>query len=222
MAGTLSLLGLYTHDDTLFDNLVLPNGIDRENLIDNLLAETAELEILYPNYSFMKAMIGVWSKKELPIWEKQYATTQLDYNPIENYDRQESWTTSENGNRMNTTEGESTFTGSTEGTDSGSMSGEENHSKSAYNSSTFTPTEKTARTQEETHTAEQTSDSTTSTSGKTNEQNTVNSTHTSRTHGNIGVTTSQQMIEEERRVVEFNIIDYIVDSFKRRFCLLIY
>lgn len=43
-----------------------------------------------------------------------------------------------------------------------------------------------------------------------------------RVHGNIGVTTTQEMIERERRLVEFNLMDYIIDSFKRRFCLLIY
>ena len=45
---------------------------------------------------------------------------------------------------------------------------------------------------------------------------------TARMWGNIGVTTTQQMIEEERRISKFNITDYIIDSFKRRFCLLIY
>lgn len=40
--------------------------------------------------------------------------------------------------------------------------------------------------------------------------------------GNIGVTTTQQMIQQEREVVEFNIYDYIVDSFKLRFCILVY
>lgn len=40
--------------------------------------------------------------------------------------------------------------------------------------------------------------------------------------GNIGVTTTQQMIEAERELVKFNIYDFIIDSFKARFCLLIY
>lgn len=42
------------------------------------------------------------------------------------------------------------------------------------------------------------------------------------THGNIGTMTVQQMIREERDVVKFNLIDYIVDSFKQRFCILVY
>ena len=40
--------------------------------------------------------------------------------------------------------------------------------------------------------------------------------------GNIGITTTQQMIKEEREVNEFNIYDYIINDFKQRFCLLIY
>lgn len=41
-------------------------------------------------------------------------------------------------------------------------------------------------------------------------------------HGNIGVTMTQQLIQAQRDVVQFNLVKYIVDSFKRRFCLLVY
>lgn len=40
--------------------------------------------------------------------------------------------------------------------------------------------------------------------------------------GNIGVTTTQQMIKEEREIADFNVIARIVDDFKMRFCLLLY
>lgn len=40
--------------------------------------------------------------------------------------------------------------------------------------------------------------------------------------GNIGVTTTQQMIREERDISEFNMYDYIADSFIDRFCLMVY
>lgn len=40
--------------------------------------------------------------------------------------------------------------------------------------------------------------------------------------GNIGVTTTQQMIKEEREVSEFNIYSYIADRFRETFCLLVY
>lgn len=43
-----------------------------------------------------------------------------------------------------------------------------------------------------------------------------------RAHGNIGVTTTQKMIEAERKVSEFDIDHIIINEFKNTFCLLIY
>lgn len=40
--------------------------------------------------------------------------------------------------------------------------------------------------------------------------------------GNIGVVTTQQMLKEERESAKFNIYDYIIEAFKKRFCLMIY
>lgn len=40
--------------------------------------------------------------------------------------------------------------------------------------------------------------------------------------GNIGVTATQDLIQKERNIAEFNIIDHITESFKNRFCLMVY
>lgn len=45
---------------------------------------------------------------------------------------------------------------------------------------------------------------------------------TQRRTGNIGVTSSQQLIREQREVADFSIIRYITESFKKRFCLMVY
>ena len=89
MRSTVSLLGMYTTDNTIFDHFSVPPEIDRQLVIDNLLMETAELEILYPSPSFLKIAIQRWSQKELPIWQELYDTTTYVYNPIHNYDRTE-------------------------------------------------------------------------------------------------------------------------------------
>lgn len=44
----------------------------------------------------------------------------------------------------------------------------------------------------------------------------------SRIHGNIGVTTTQQMLQSEREVAEFCMVDYIVNDFISRFCVMVY
>ena len=60
------------------------------------------------------------------------------------------------------------------------------------------------------------SDSSGSSSGKSS------SRHVGTVRGNIGVTTTQKMIEEQRAIVNYCVYDVIIDSFQRRFCLLVY
>ena len=163
---TLSLLGLYQYNEQLFDGFRLPEGVNKETLINNLLAETAESEVLYPDAEFMANMITVWSTKELPVWEELEKTRHYDYDPISNYDRNE----------------ESTNTGESLGKVAG------------YNATDLV-----------------------NSSGASTDVK-----RKARMWGNIGVTTTQQMINEQREVVKFNISDYIIESFIKRFCLLIY
>lgn len=40
--------------------------------------------------------------------------------------------------------------------------------------------------------------------------------------GNIGITTTQQMIKEEREIADFSLYRLIIDEFKRRFCIMVY
>ena len=45
---------------------------------------------------------------------------------------------------------------------------------------------------------------------------------TQRRTGNIGVTSSQDLLQQERDVADFSIIRFITESFKKRFCIMIY
>lgn len=47
-------------------------------------------------------------------------------------------------------------------------------------------------------------------------------THTERRTGNIGVTTTQAMIEKEREIALFSIYDVVIESFKEKFCVMVY
>ena len=90
-------------------------------------------------------------------------------------------------------------------TDSAEGNGTTTGSRNAYNSG-WTEQDKAV------------SSSTSTRSGEQGEDEDI----TIRASGNIGVTTTQQMIEDERRVVEYNLTEAIIDDFKRKFCLLIY
>lgn len=68
----------------------------------------------------------------------------------------------------------------------------------------------------------QTTSSTDSRTQSGTDTGTVETEYTDLEQGNIGVTTTQQMIQAERDLVRFNIYDLIIDDFKQRFCVLIY
>ena len=170
----LSIMGLYEHDNTLFQGLQLPEGLDQEAVINEILLQCAELEIVYPNPDIMKLAITTWSIANQYTWQKLYDTMVVEYNPIWNVD-------------ANVTIDRNT-----------SGSGNATDAVKGFNSNTWAESDKTDTTSE----AEE-------------------DVYERRT-GNIGVTTTQQMLEQERKIAEFNMISYIAQSFKQRFCLLIY
>ena len=221
----LTVEGLYNYDNTLFDGFNVPDGLVKQIAIDAILMRSRELEILYPDFTYMKNRITIWSNKYQINWKKLYDTTVLEYNPIENYDRMEDWTdtddetsssardntrnttnrvtsnsTNEIMNRVNVTDQNTAFN-----------AGLADHAKQITDGDT---TENGTITNTET--------------GKDTENESVNGgrsgkhTRTGRAHGNIGVTTSQQMIQSERDLVVFNLYDVIAESFIENFCLMIY
>lgn len=182
VSAQVSLWGMYQAEPTILDGLALPSGMDADVLKQNLLLETESMEILYPSAPFLKAAITVWSAERLEVWEKLYETTQLEYEPLENYDRQEE----SNSSNASASSGSTTVT----------------NSATAYNSNTFADTAKS------------------NTAGSN--QGNSSGTFRSRIHGNIGVTTSQQMLTAQREVVQFCMTQYIIDDFISRFCLGVY
>jgi hypothetical protein len=221
----LTVEGLYSYDNTLFDGFNVPEGLVKQIAIDAILMRTRELEILYPDFTYMKNRIAIWSNKYQINWKKLYDTTVLEYNPIENYDRIENWadtddetSTSARDNTRNTTNSvKSTSTNeimnSVNVTDQNTAfnAGLVDHAKQITDGDT---TENGTITNTET--------------GKDTENENVNGcrtgkhTRTGRAHGNIGVTTSQQMIQSERDLVVFNLYDVIAESFIENFCLMVY
>ena len=268
--ANLSIMGLYNNDDSVFDLMNYPDGFtesDMDCVKFSILTECAELEVLYPNPTVMKNMIGLWSYKELPYWQRIYNASLLEYNPIENYRRNETETVEDDrteehsGSDVNRAAGtnSTTHTGTVETATTGEdvVEGESNtsydeggndrtdHNISGYDSNTLV-----ANTEDETYygkTEETESEATsTTTYGKT-ETDTLDTadsttfgktdtfTHgekiehggtTERTvlaYGNIGVTTSQEMLTQELEIAKIiNVVPVIIESFKNRFCLLVY
>lgn len=196
MRSYLTIFGMAAANPHLFDGLDVPEGIDKQTVVDNILLEGMDLEVLYADPVFLQSAISVWAAKQLPVWEHLYETTQYEYDPIENYDRHEEYVEPVTV-RTDTGSGTDTVEGYTSGFNSGS-------------GAASTPHDKTLTKPGATYTSKIAS----ATNG--------DMTSTGHIHGNIGTVTSQQMIREERDVAAFNVADLIVQEFKQRFLLMIY
>ena len=91
----MSILGLYSYDPTIFDNIQLPSELDRDVMVNNILMNYAELEVLYPDASFMKEAIRQWSLSRLKSWEQMQTVLYADYDPFINIKRDEERTITE-------------------------------------------------------------------------------------------------------------------------------
>lgn len=181
----------------------------------------------------------IWNKDGKSVWtERQSATGK----------KTETEKGSKTSNANGTTNDECTSTSNTTnkttgtGTNTRTGSDETTGKVSAYDSTDFQNREKTNSTASENNSTESTEDftgngkvtnsgtktitntgnETNDVSRETNDNNTGETTHEQTETGNIGITLTQQMITAEREIAMFNIIDFIINDFKERFCLLIY
>ena len=88
-SSKMTLIGMYNWDDTIFSELVLPTGIDKDLFINSLLLQGGEFEVLYPDPDFMKNAIKIWGMKWFRTFAEWFKGTKAEWNPIYNYDRYE-------------------------------------------------------------------------------------------------------------------------------------
>ena len=97
-SSTFTLIGLKNYMDyfehDIFQNMTLPEGIDKEDCINNILLTCGDNELLYPDGQFMIDAIGLWSTKWYRTFEKWVTVLNQEYNPLENTDRHEDWSDS--------------------------------------------------------------------------------------------------------------------------------
>lgn len=256
MRSEINLIALNEWDNSLFDDFVIPVDddnnpiVDKSTLIDNLLMETAELEVVYNNPLFMKFAIGKWSSKQAPVWLEIWKTTQYEYNPIWNKDGTFDETiTRDLANSLNKSEDYTTTNDLTRTNDlshstditrtddlSGTVDTTVDSSTYGFNSSTAAPTDQSVEDTDTTQTGTVRNAGTDTDTGTIKDTGTVRNAGstdssgtdtgtitTSRTEqGNIGTTSTQSLIMEQREVVKLNIMDVIIHDFRNRFCILVY
>lgn len=266
----ISAIGLYKWDNTIFDLMRLPSGLDRNTVSNNIMLDTSEFEVIYPNPVLFKSYVGLWSEKRLASWQRIYDVLLQEYDPLENYRRNESRSleqhkqsngvitndltdaTTATSNKREESSGNTHSAGSSSGTEHGTIDADGGHNTTienqvaAFNASSYSPRDKSIEDNE--YEDNQTTNTTTSANNRTStdtaglvlntdslnntlrktgtidnaETNSATDTENTLAYGNIGVTTSQQMLEQEIDVAKHNIIEIIIADFKKEFCVCIY
>ena len=211
----ITLWGFYQYDQTLFDDIVLPDGIDKENLVSEIMRNSGDLYPYHQTPEYLKSNINYWFARRLFDFERMYEALRTEYSPIENYDRKENITrdyVNGGSDKVSTTLGSTT-------TSSNVGSNDNENKVSAYNETDYTNREKDTQSYNSTVTNTGSGTDTTQTDYglKRKEVEDI------RVHGNIGVTTSQQMIESEMSLrAKYDIYKIISREFEREFLVQIY
>lgn len=247
---------LYIQESTFLDAFYYPDATTRQEFIDYFLLEYGGFTPVYQYPDFLLDHIKAVAKSLKYTIDKLYATLDLEYNPIENYDRAESWSdTGTSGSTVTGSDSESvTYAGGETTTYAGGQSTVKSgghtearpqhsieHQVSADNTGAYFPSEKTIEdadshsvtfaNETDTQAFNNRSDSTqfnnrsdSKSGSKTEtESGSTSASHTGHIHGNIGVTTSQQMIKSEREdVAYYNFIDDVARLYGEKLCILIY
>lgn len=210
---------LQNENKSLFDNLTLPANASKETFADSLIAEAGEFAVLYADPYYMQDAIGKWGVKMAVTLQKWFDAWLADYDPLHNYDKKEEVkdtdTTlrgrSEESRQDNTTETHSGVTSNTKN----------QNNVSAYDEDGFSPhDEQVGNVSENSATG---GSSTGSGKSQVNENESHGHEHTARLYGNIGVTTSQQMLESEMKLRgEFNPYDLMIKDFMLKFLVPVY
>lgn len=194
----LTLSGMYQYDSTIFDGMNLPDELDAEHMKTTILDYCGSNDVRYPDPTILKNMIENFFYINAYMMKTLVGTIIQEYNPIENYDRYED--TSRNINGVGTT--------NTTAEDSPGMVTEEK--TSAFDSSDYEPTRKTETS------------GTNKTTNASISGNQTDDTYTAHMHGNIGVTTNQQMLEAERQIALFSVYKEIALQFENEITIPIY
>lgn len=202
------------YNKSIFDGIQLPAGINLQTLVERIFIRCGEFSVMHTDPDYFKWQTDNFFKVHYNTFQKWYDALNIAYNPLENYDRYEQYA----GNGNSSSQASSTGSGTTSETSSGTNGNTTTNTVAAFNSSSYENHDKSVSSGTDSNTASGTSSSTDSSSGS----GTYADTHSSRIHGNIGVTTSQQMLQAEWDISLLNIFTSIADLYCDEFCIKVY
>lgn len=86
---------------SIFDDIRLPQGVDKVTLTNTILIEAGELECIYSNGDFLRTAIRTWFERKYNMIDRWIKAVNTDYNPLSNYYMSESSSKSLDGSFTN-------------------------------------------------------------------------------------------------------------------------
>lgn len=236
----LDIMALYNHDQTLFSAFQVPTSITwvehgpdgdvthtesipytKQNIIDNILLECAELEVVYPDSDYMKLAIGTWSTKRLYAWQRIADVLYRKYDPFINIKRREWRETVEDRDlaKSETRDLAGSETRDLAGTNDSTVTGNVN----AFNDSSANGVQRDKVTTDQDTTDTGTVDTTDTGTVDYTDTGTVTTTDDYHIEGDSAIRDAQDIIKlEVQQRLANDLIDIIIEDFKKRFCLMVY
>lgn len=205
MHATLSFEGLLIGYPSLFDWLQVPDGVNKETVIENLLLRTMELEVMISNGPVMAQALAAYSAMMLPSWTRHAEALGLEYNPLDTDERTR--TLEHSGEDSNTRSPNLTTTGQNNGSDFTTRE------VGGFDSAQLQMAEK--------NTTQLGTGNTITSTGTDTTEGTNKYTDTETYQGRAGKS-AQSLVSAEIALASENIVAKIVDDIMHKFCLLVY
>ena len=249
----ITLIGLENYlnpEHSVFEDMILPEGINKDILSGTILLRCQEFELLYSDPEFLTDAVNIWSRKHYWTFDKWIKALNIEYDPLYNYDRTEEYTDTHTGDYSKEGSGSSsgTSSNSSDYTRTDNLSQSDDHTRTDNLSNTLTHSEKafndanlvTSSQDSSSDSGTQRMAGTVSNSGtqrnagsdsgsysdsRSNGESgndAYTNIHKARLFGNIGVTTSQQMLQSELDIARWNLYEHIADLFCQEFCVMVY
>lgn len=208
----------------LFENCTVPDPLDIDMVKNEIMRRCGLLRPVYAEPLVFKALTKMWFDSNQWNFEHLVKIVEAEYSPIENVYEDEHYKIEHTGTDKTAFSGTDTLTHGEKhtlsGTDTVTDGSHTEHTVSAYNSSTYQPSSKDQNGGDVDTKYGRTDTASGDDATKYGKKEDFTHGHieefTKLRHGNVGVTTNNQLIGEELSMLEkFNPYDWIAAKFER-------
>lgn len=204
LVDSVNLWMILNNNEFYFQSSDIDVRIDKEHIYHIIMAQYADLECVYADTSYMHKNVELFWKKNKDRIKRLLDTLDLEYNPIENYSTVETGKLDANGTKKFNQKD------NTNSTKDETIDSESKHFVSAFNNINGEDVEQTRDTA---HTTDNTKFNEDYSSGQ--DTGTTDHEETLGTKKGLTNLSYQELIDKQRRTVQFDIDDWILREFAK-------